>query len=329
MSGGDGRGPLVDVGIPTHSGTRYLEETIESILAQTFESWRLTVCENGPPGDRVAKILEPYLKDHRISHLRSETAVDMSVNATRAITAGDAPYVALLHDDDLWDPPFLERRAAFLDSHPECGLVFSHCKFIGPDGGTAFTLNVNLHEGVQGRRTFLRMLYEHNIISIPTVLVRRSAYEMVTPSFNDSLLFSDYEMWLRVAAVLDIGFLDVADASYRVHASQTTHKWALHMGEQRLALLDAVEEILPSDFPSRDRRRVRASGYLRAAYDANVRGERKRALQYVVRALREHPTAPIDPRMINLVNDARRFHSRQVSIWDMSHAGGNAGKSEP
>jgi glycosyltransferase involved in cell wall biosynthesis len=329
MSGREDAGPVVDVGIPTHQGTRYLGQTIESILAQTFESWRLTVCENGPLSDRVGKILEPYLSDPRVSHLRGEDAVDPSVNATRAITSGDAAYVALLHDDDLWEPEFLERRVAFLDSHPQCGLVFSHCKFIGPDGTTAFTLNVNLAEGVYGHRAFLRKLYEHNIISIPTVLVRRSAYEKVTPSFNESLLFDDYEMWLRIAAVLDVGFLDVADASYRVHASQTTHKWALHMGEHRLALLDAVEGILPSDFPSRDRRRVRAGGYLRAAYDANIRGERGRALQYVLRALREHPTAPVDPRMISLVNDARRFHSRQVSIWDMTRAGSNAGKIEP
>jgi glycosyltransferase involved in cell wall biosynthesis len=329
MNDGESPGPVVDVGIPTHQGTRYLGQAIESILAQTFRSWRLTICENGPLGDRVGEILEPYLADPRIAHLRGEHAVDPSVNATRAITSGHAAYVALLHDDDLWDPEFLERRVAFLDSHPQCGLVFSHCKFIGPDGATAFTLNVNLAEGVHDRQTFLRTLYEHNIISIPTVLVRRSAYERVTPSFNKSLLFDDYEMWLRIAAVLDVGFLDVADASYRVHASQTTHKWALHIGEHRLALLDAVEEILPSDFPSRDRRRVRAGGYLRAAYDANIRGERKRALRYVLSALRAHPAAPIDPRMISLVNDARRFHSRQVSIWEMSSAGSSAGKREP
>ena len=42
--------------------------------------------------------------------------------------------MALLHDDDLWAPEFLERRVAFLDANPSCGLVFSVADFIDDQG---------------------------------------------------------------------------------------------------------------------------------------------------------------------------------------------------
>jgi glycosyltransferase involved in cell wall biosynthesis len=307
--------PVVDVGIPTHGQPRYLREAVESVLGQTFESWRLTISVNGPGGAAIKASLEPHLSDQRVQLVETGAELSAPQNATRAIQTGHAPYVALLHDDDRWAPDFLARRVSFFESHETCGLVFSNCNYIDGAGDTMGRYDVDLSEGLQPRDTFLLGLYRHNVIAMPTILCRRLAYETVGPVFNDSLQFDDYEMWLRIAARFDVGFLDVWDAEYRIHSAQRTHDVLRHMGGQRLELLAAVDRWLPHDFPTIDRRRARAGAYFRSSYDALARREWRRAASDFARALQTYPVAVFDPKMAVLAYGSLRFRARQRSLW--------------
>jgi glycosyltransferase involved in cell wall biosynthesis len=290
--------PLVDVGVPTYGSGEYLAEAIEAVLGQTFTGWTLTVSENGPGSDEIARIVEPYLADPRVRYTAIGRNVGGAGNATSLIGTGSAPYVAILHDDDRWAPEFLARRVAFLEANPSSGLVFSPCDVVDGTGKVLFRFEVPLKEGVQEQRAFLRRLYRGNLNCVPTALVRRSSYEAVGPTFSESLLFYDYEMWFRIAARFDIGFLREVDASYRVHTTQTTQAVRLHIGDHRLALLREAERIVPPDFPRLEVRRGNCKALVRAARDAFARGERRRGLGYLVRAIRTHPAAPLDPDIL-------------------------------
>jgi glycosyltransferase involved in cell wall biosynthesis len=288
------RPPVVDVGIPTYGHPHHLAETMESVLAQTFSDWRLTVSENGEGNDVVAGIVEPYLGDPRVSHVVVGENVGGVGNARRLIESATAKYVGIVHDDDRWEPGFLARRVSFLEAHPGCGLVFAPCDFIGPSGAFLYREEPRLRPGLQDRRAFLRELYRFNMICTPSVLVPRACYDAAGP-YDDSLLFYDHEMWLRLAARFDVGFLPGADSSYRVHRSQTSQEARRRWGEHQIAVLDAAERILPADFPSRDRRRIRFLAHVRAGKDAFARREPGVALRSLGSAVRRHPLAPVDP----------------------------------
>jgi glycosyltransferase involved in cell wall biosynthesis len=307
--------PVVDIGIPTHGRPRFLREALESVLVQTFESWRLTISYNGTSCDDLGAIIDSYLPDPRVHLVATGREVSAAQNATRAIQAGQAPYVAILHDDDRWDPGFLARRVSFLESNATCGLVFSHCNYIGEGGNVVFRYTVDLRDGLQPQPTFLRALYRQNVIAMPTVLSRRAAYEAVGPAFSETILFDDWEMWLRIAARFDVGFLDVFDANYRIHTAQKSHDVLSRMGEHRLELLDEVDRWLPLDFPAIDKRRARSGAYFRASYDAFMRGERRRAAADLVSAFRTFPTAALDPKMATLAFAALSFRMRQRALW--------------
>jgi glycosyltransferase involved in cell wall biosynthesis len=288
---------LVDVGIPTYGRPAYLAEAIESVLAQTLESWQVTVSENGPGSAEVAAIVEPYLADPRIRYVTTGRNLGGAANSTRLIQIGRAPYVALLHDDDLWEPAFLARRVAFFEANPTCALVFSSCDFIDQAGQVLYRFNVDLSEGVQERREFLRLNYRGNVICMPTILVRRSCYEAVGPTFNDSLFLYDYEMWLRIASRFDVGFLSGSDARYRVHRLQTTQHLRGRIGEHRLRVLEAAESFLPHDVSRVMRRRARYVALFRSFVDALARGELRESTVQLGRALRVYPLGPLDPKV--------------------------------
>jgi glycosyltransferase involved in cell wall biosynthesis len=306
---------LVDVGVPTYGEPAFLAETIASVVGQTFTAWQLTISENGPGSDHVRAIVERFLADPRVRLVATGHNIGGARNATRAITAGSARYVALLHDDDRWEPGFLERRVSFLEAHPSCGLVFSDCDFIDGDGAVLYRIAAELPPGLQPRTAFFRSLYRRNFIGIPTVLARRSAYDRVGAAYNDKVLFYDYDMWLRIAASYDVGFLDGCDAGYRVHASQTTNRERLHMGEHRLQLLEAVDAYAPAGFSRLERRRARSGAFLQSTLDALRSGERLAAVAQLGRALLEYPAAPVDPRMAVLVAGSRRRGARQRQAW--------------
>jgi glycosyltransferase involved in cell wall biosynthesis len=291
---------LVDVGIPTIGEPKFLGEAIESVLSQTFTGWTLTISENGSGSDAVADAVAPYLADPRVKYVTTGANLGGPRNSTRLIQGGSAPYVALLHDDDRWAPEFLEQRVAFLQANPSCGLVFSVANFIDDHGAVIHRFRVRLAPGLQDRQRLLRALYAHNFIGFLTALVPRRCYEAVGAEFNDKLVFYDYEMWLRLASRFDVGYLGVVDSFYRIHRAQTTYEIDGKVGEHRLALLDAVEEVLPPDFPSLDRRRAWSGAFLRIAVDSLERGDRRRSLDNLKKALQRYPIALLDPRIAAL-----------------------------
>jgi glycosyltransferase involved in cell wall biosynthesis len=312
--------PLVDVGIPTFGEPRFLVEAIESVLAQTLTGWRLTISENGPGSAAVAAAVHPFLSDSRVRYVTTGRNLGAAGNWSGLIRTGQAPYVALLNDDDLWEPGFLERRVTFLEGHQSCAFVFSPCDFVDESGAFIHSFDVGLGEGVQPRTTFLRSLYMGNLVSIPTILVRRTGYEAVGSEFNARLLFFDYEMWLRLASQFDAGFLPGADARYRVHAAQTTQRFRMQMAEGRSDLLDEAESFLPGDVPRLIRRRARYIVAVRSAVDAYAIGERRRSVGALCRALRVYPLGPLDPKVV--VRTVRRIqgHGEFRDFWRADEA---------
>ena len=125
-------GPLVEVGIPTAGRRGYLHEAIECVRAQTFSDWRLIVSVNdiGEPGEDLTR----FAGDDRIEVRHTGAPLSPYGNKNAILRAATARYVALLDDDDRWDPRFLERRVELLERHPDCGFVFSTHVDIDGDG---------------------------------------------------------------------------------------------------------------------------------------------------------------------------------------------------
>jgi hypothetical protein len=292
--------PQVDIGLPTRGEAPYIAESIDSILAQTHSAWHLLISENGPEGSELGKRIRPYLADERIEYSPTGSALGAAKNHTRLIQHGSAPYIAILHDDDRWDPEFLERRVEFLESHPDCSFVFSANREMDERSSEMRRSRQALAEGAHPPEELVPLLLRHNLIGMPTVLVRRSAYEAVGPAFDEHTVYFDYQMWLRLALQFPVGYLAVWDASYRVHDRQVTMTSSAR-GLQELTLLDQIDGLLaeaPHVKPDRRQlRRRRARAHLSAALDELQAPDRRSVSRHMGDAVRTYPPAAIDPKM--------------------------------
>jgi len=296
---------VVDVAITAYRHARYIAEAIESVLAQTFRDWRLTIFENGPGGGEIECAVAPYLSDPRVAYQASGAELTVDANFTRAIRHGTAEYVALLHDDDRWHPDFLASRVAALDANPECAFAFSGWVQIDEQGVAGELSPLRFAHGVLPRAALARALVQRNPVVAATAVVRRSAYEAVGAAFERRWLFCDWEMWSRLAAQFPAFYLARRDTDFRRHLQSNTFA-TREEPERLLALADHVERLLAPHLDTQrrgriDRARRRSRILLRAASDVHTGGGWRVSAALYRRALREYPPTVMHRRSLRML----------------------------
>jgi glycosyltransferase involved in cell wall biosynthesis len=297
---------VVDVAITAYRHARYVGEAIESVLAQTFGDWRLTIFENGPGGGEIECAVAPYLSDPRVAYRASGAELTVDANFTRAIRHGTATYVALLHDDDRWHCDFLAARVAALDANPECAFAFSGWVQIDEHGVAGELSPLRFAHGVLPRATLARVLRRRNPVVASTALVRRSAYEAVGAAFDGRWLFCDWEMWARLAAQFPAFCLARRDTDFRRHVQSNTFA-TREEPERLLELADHVEALLAPNLDNHRRGRIergrrRSRILLRAASDVHTGGGWRVSGTLYRRALREHPPTVMHRRSLRMLS---------------------------
>src|SRR5207244_10480282 len=107
--------PRVSIGVPVYNGERYIAETLDSLLAQTFEDFELIISDNASH-DRTEGICRAYAaKDSRIRYVRNSTNLGAARNYRLAVELSSGEYFRWANCDDLFAPTSLSRCVEVLD----------------------------------------------------------------------------------------------------------------------------------------------------------------------------------------------------------------------
>jgi glycosyltransferase involved in cell wall biosynthesis len=116
----------VSIGMPVFNGEKYLRDSIESIIDQTYQNFELIISDNAST-DRTQEIcLEYSRKDNRISYYRNDKNLGGPKNYNRVFELSSAEYFKWAAYDDVLAPEFLRKCVNVLDSDPS--IVGCHCK---------------------------------------------------------------------------------------------------------------------------------------------------------------------------------------------------------
>lgn len=199
----------VSVIIPTYNRPRWLPETIESVLNQTYPHIEVVVVNDGST-DNTEQVLEPY-RD-RIVYIHKENGGPGSaVNA--GIMAATGQYIARVDDDDLFLPEKAEIQVRMFQQEPRLGLVATDHHIIDEEGKITYTRAV---PDFSKHGAFLALLQDC-IFSQPTVMVRRECHDKV--GLYKNTYAQDYDMWLRIARYYPVGVIHKPLTMYRRHGS--------------------------------------------------------------------------------------------------------------
>ena len=116
---------LVSIIMPSYNSRKYIEESINSVLKQTYSNWELIIIDDCSIEDTDI-IVKPYLSDKRIRYLKNKKNKGAAVSRNRALREIKGKWIAFLDSDDLWKPQKLERQINFMIKN---GYHFSYTNY--------------------------------------------------------------------------------------------------------------------------------------------------------------------------------------------------------
>jgi glycosyltransferase involved in cell wall biosynthesis len=292
--------PIVDIGIPVYRRATYVATAIESVMAQSYANWSLVISEELGPTDSVLQAVEPYLADARVRYVPVSDRLGVARHKSSLAAQGTGRYLALLDDDDCWDPHWLAARVRFMEANPECGLVWGGHIDIDGDGREIRKVPLPMPEGVHSSRVFVERMMKGNIVATPDVLLRRETYSSAGNLFDHRFLhIDDYELFIRMGLEGPVGFLAVHDAAYRLHDHQYHHRHDRSL--DYFHFVDHLDRMLQTTLPqirlsSSQRRQLKAERLLSAALDAAEAAQPRTAARRILRAAGLAPRALVSRR---------------------------------
>lgn len=238
---------LISVIMPAYNAERYIEESIQSVIDQTYKNWELIVVDDGST-DRTNTIVKEQSKlDHRIFYYHQQNGKQGRAR-NYGISKAKGEYIAFLDADDIWFYHKLEQQLLSIQKE-NVELVFSDAVVFNHSNEIDLTKTLKSLKGFCSPENGIDLFLEKNQIPILTVLIRKSALEKVN-FFTEKLEIQnleDYHLWLKL---LLSGFsffgADAILAGYREHEASVSIK-DIKTGEKRLIyLLKDLRKLYPA-----------------------------------------------------------------------------------
>lgn len=209
------RPPLVTVLMPVHNACAYLQQTIDSIRAQTLADHEVIAIDDGST-DGSAAILQAHAGP-RFRIIRHAANQGLVASLNEGLAEARGRYIARMDADDLMHPERLERQAAWMDGHPEIAVLATRIGLINADGEPCGTWDTDQRAVTEA--DIADLLPRTNCIAHPTVMLRRDALGGLR--YDDRQRGAeDWDLWLRLMARgARIAKLPEQLVQYRVHAS--------------------------------------------------------------------------------------------------------------
>ena len=180
---------LVSIITPTWNCARFIEETIQSVQAQTYQNWEMIIVDDCST-DNTYEILQPYIKkDARIKYWCNEKNSGAAITRNNALKMARGRWIAFLDSDDLWMPKKLEKQLSFMHNN---SLSFSYTNYVEIDEmSKELGLKVTGPQNINYWGMFaycwpgcLTVIYDASIVGLIQV--------------EDIKKNNDYAMWLKV-----------------------------------------------------------------------------------------------------------------------------------
>jgi glycosyltransferase involved in cell wall biosynthesis len=213
--------PLITILMLTYNRAPYIGAAIESVLAQTYQNYRLVILDDGSTDD-TATIVRAYT-DPRIVYHKDPQNKGLYRKRAESLAYATGEYVAILDSDDYWtDNTKLEQQVAFMEQHRDCAVV-----------GT-FITHINSTGTVTGQNSYhtddtairLAILWRNQFAN-SSVLIRHSAIKKTT-GYVDLAPSEDYELFLQLGLQGKFANIPLYTLAYRIHENSESARKVIH-----------------------------------------------------------------------------------------------------
>lgn len=201
---------LVSVIMNCYNGETYLNESISSVLSQTYKNWELIFWDNKSE-DKSAEIFKRY-KDKRFKYYLANKHTSLYQARNLAIEKSKGDFIAFLDTDDLWSENKLELQMDYF-SEIEVGVVFSNCWILKKNKKKSLYINKKLPSG----KIFNELVNNYNLGILTTIIRRKFFLELIKKFDERFSIIGDFDLFLRLSKICLFKPVQQPLASYRLH----------------------------------------------------------------------------------------------------------------
>jgi len=193
--------PLVTIAIPSYNHAKYIAETIQSALDQSFQDFEILIVDDAST-DNSVEIIKSF-KDSRITLIVSKENQGVCITSNICIANAKGKYIALIASDDVMHKSKLEKQVKFLENNEDCGAVFSGIEVIDEDGkiNQKKTRKYTKIFEKENRDRFQWLKYffhQGNCLAATSLLAKTSALKTIGEFDPRITQAHDFDLWTKL-----------------------------------------------------------------------------------------------------------------------------------
>jgi glycosyltransferase involved in cell wall biosynthesis len=244
--------PFVSIIIPAYNRALYINQTVDSVLDQTYQNIELIVVDDGSSDGTYEKLQEygARIKLHTHEGYKNK-GQSASINVGLSIATGD--YIIVLDSDDFWDLNKLQIQVDYFENNADVGLVYTNGYGTNAEGEVSYNYHSDDHTEPNDANAVLLDCY----LALPVnSMVRKSVYDQVG-GFNESYRAAqDHDMLIRIAEIAKFAYLPDFLFYYRRHSNSISHQNLETRWRVGFHILDAAAKRYPYEKSTLRKRRA-------------------------------------------------------------------------
>lgn len=201
--------PFVSVLMSVYNAERYLEEAIQSVLAQTYENFEFIIVDDGSEDGSLAIINQ--IKDKRIRLIVNEKNKGLIYSLNKGLDAAVGKYIIRMDADDISDPERFDTQIRYMEKHPEIGISGTAYQSFGE--GLSFKTRILESNPLQNKADL--MFYP--VLAHPSVIMRKSVLDENNLRYREEFKNAeDYGLWVEASNFTKISNVKKKLLNYRI-----------------------------------------------------------------------------------------------------------------
>lgn len=208
----------------SYNYAQYIEETINSVISQSYQDWEMIIVDDGSSDNSVEIIKSFCEKDSRIKLLQHEGGQNKGLKETVLLGLNNATgdWIAFLESDDVFSPENLSKKIEIIEKHPDVAVIFNRVKLLEENiNKNPLVTNFEKKQAKLSRLTYPRnMFYDfyinNMILTFSCIMVKADVLkntDFSTPA--DRLL--DWWLWIHIAYENKFYYINEELSSWRLH----------------------------------------------------------------------------------------------------------------
>lgn len=230
---------LVSIIMPAYNCAEYIEETIQSVLTQTYSKWELLIVDDKSTDETKQIVHKISNKEQRIKYIELKQNSGVATARNAGIKSAVGEYIAFLDSDDLWQKDKLEKQICFMKKH-QYAFTFTGYDLIDESGN-----KLNKYVAVPKQIDYSTLLYNTPIFTSTVMYDRRQLNHVRMPEIGNG---EDVATWLQMLKKVPYAYgIQEYLVSYRNRkqslssgvVTKLKRRWRIYREVEKLSLLKA------------------------------------------------------------------------------------------